>query len=117
MPGKHPWIQGIEVYGVSHLREVIDFIASDCALQPIAGKFLPVTGNVGSSMDLKDVRGQQGAKRALEIAAAGGHNVLLIGPPGIGKSMLAKRLPSILPPMTLRESLETTRIYSVAQSQ
>jgi magnesium chelatase family protein len=65
------------------------------------------------ALDFSDVRGQAGVKRALEIAAAGGHNTLLIGPPGIGKSMLAKRLPSILPPMTLRESLETTRIYSV----
>lgn len=105
-------VQGIEVYAVDHLLDAIHFIASDCALQPEVGKLVthhPIDG----LLDFKDVRGQQGVKRALEIAAAGGHNTLLIGPPGIGKSMLAKRLPSILPPMTLRESLETTRIYSV----
>ena len=105
-------VEGIEVYGVHHLQEVIDFITSDSALQPIVGE-LRHPDPASPAMDFKDVRGQQGVKRALEIAAAGGHNTLLIGPPGIGKSMLAKRLPSILPPMTLGESLETTRIYSV----
>jgi len=105
-------VEGIEVYGVHHLREVVSFITSDCALEPAIGR-LRQSDPEDRTIDFKDVRGQQSVKRALEIAAAGGHNTLLIGPPGIGKSMLAKRLPSILPPMTLRESLETTRIYSV----
>ncbi len=65
-------------------------------------------------MDLNEVKGQQAVKRALEVAAAGGHNLLLIGPPGAGKTMIAKRLPGILPPMEFEEALETTRIYSVA---
>jgi magnesium chelatase family protein len=105
-------VEGIEVYGIAQLRDVIGFVASDCQLAPTVGK-LRHSDNVWDTMDFKDVRGQQRVKRALEIAAAGGHNTLLIGPPGIGKSMLAKRLPSILPPMTMRESMETTRIYSV----
>ncbi len=105
-------VKGIEVYGVRHVNEVIDFIQSDCALDPIKPE-ATITSTHPSRLDFKDVRGQQNVKRAMEIAAAGGHNALLIGPPGIGKTMLAKRLPSILPPMTISEALETTRIYSV----
>lgn len=108
-------IKGIEVYGVRHLKDVMDFLQSDIALQPTKGENIPTATPI-NSLDFKDVKGQQNAKRAMEIAAAGGHNSLIVGPPGIGKSMIAKRLPSILPPMTLEEALETTRIYSIANN-
>jgi magnesium chelatase family protein len=105
-------IPGINVYPVRHLREVISFIKADCSLEPFqhhAGFF----SFRHAEPDFKDVKGQHRIKRAMEIAAAGGHHSLIIGPPGVGKTMLASRLPSILPPMTRQESLETTRIYSV----
>jgi magnesium chelatase family protein len=105
-------IKNINVYGVEHLKEVINFIQADCALEPVIAK-RHIYHQAETALDFKDVKGQHNVKRSMEIAAAGGHNSLLIGPPGIGKTMLAKRLPSILPPMTLEESLETTRIYSV----
>jgi magnesium chelatase family protein len=105
-------VKGLDIYGVRHLKEVISFIQADCALEPIAPKKY-IYSRLETNLDFKDVKGQHNVKRAMEIAAAGGHNSLLIGPPGIGKTMIAKRLPSILPPMTIEESLETTRIYSV----
>jgi len=107
-------LKGIEVIGVRHLREVLDFIQKDLVL-PVGptDTFSSDMGPPEGLADFRDVRGQPRVKRALEIAAAGGHNILLIGPPGVGKSMLAKRLPSILPPMSPGEVLETTRIYSV----
>jgi magnesium chelatase family protein len=106
------WVEGIDVYGVSHLKEVIEFIQTDFALLPT--KPTPLSHKAKANYpDFKEVKGQNLVKRALEIAAAGGHNALLIGSPGNGKTMLACRLPSILPPLTAEEALETTRIYSV----
>jgi magnesium chelatase family protein len=108
-------VKGIDVYGVRHLRDVVEFIQSDLALQPVQPSSQLCSKQL-STLDFKDVKGQQHIKRGLEIAAAGGHNTLLVGPPGIGKTMLAKRLPSILPPMTVEEALETTLVYSVANN-
>jgi magnesium chelatase family protein len=109
-------IKEIQVYGVKHLKEVVEFIRCDCALQPKKNHLLTLTQKINSNLDFKDVKGQNQVKRGMEIAAAGGHNTIIIGPPGIGKTMLAKRLPSILPPLTFAEALETTRIHSVVNS-
>ncbi len=109
-------VEGLEVYGVDHLVDVVDFFETKLALERvIVDTRQEFAQNLKlQTSDFSDVKGQQNIKRALTIAAAGGHNALLVGPPGAGKTMLAKRLPGILPPLELEEALETTKIHSVA---
>ncbi|MBL7847096.1 MAG: YifB family Mg chelatase-like AAA ATPase [Cyclobacteriaceae bacterium] len=106
----------IDVIGVETLKEAIDFFEGKKLIAPLVvdAKEIFETRVNAYDADFRDVQGQENIKRALEIAAAGGHNVIMIGPPGAGKTMLAKRLPTILPPLTLHEALETTKIHSVA---
>ena len=109
-------VNNLDVYGVEQISEVIDIFNGKSNLQPIKVNTREEFFDAQSHFDIdfNDVKGQENVKRALEIAAAGGHNAILIGPPGAGKTMLAKRLPTILPPLTLHEALETTKIHSVA---
>jgi magnesium chelatase family protein len=109
-------VKGFDVYGASHLSEVIRFFNGEHEFEPChvdIEKMFETQVNK-YNLDFTDVKGQETVKRALEIAAAGGHNAIMIGPPGSGKTMLAKRLPTIIPPLTLEEALETTKIHSVA---
>lgn len=108
-------VQGIDVYGFKHLSEVADFLNEPQRYSPLRmnGKQELVRSQF-RGLDLKDVKGQSHARRALEIAAAGGHNLIFVGPPGSGKTMLARRLPGILPPLQFSEALEVTQIHSVA---
>jgi magnesium chelatase family protein len=109
-------VDKLEVYGVENIKEVIDFFDKGVKLeQTLVDTRKEFYDNVNvSDVDFVDVKGQENVKRALEIAAAGGHNIIMIGPPGAGKTMISKRIPTILPPLTLQEALETTKIHSVA---
>lgn len=109
-------VNELDVFGVENIAEVIEFFNGDRELEKTVVHTREEFAHKASAFDLdfSDVKGQENVKRALEIAAAGGHNIILIGPPGCGKTMLAKRIPSILPPLTLKEALETTKIHSVS---
>lgn len=109
-------VNNLEVYGIENLREAVDFFNKETTLKPVqvnTREIFEDTQNI-YDVDFSDVKGQENIKRALELAASGGHNVILIGPPGAGKTMLARRLPTILPPLNLHEALETTKIHSVS---
>jgi len=108
-------VEGVDVFALKSLPQAVDPVNSPESFTPVKVDAQQMLSEAALySVDLRDVHGQQAAKRALEVACAGGHNILFIGPPGAGKTMLAKRIPTILPPMSLEEAIETTRIHSAA---
>jgi magnesium chelatase family protein len=108
-------VEGVEVYAVKSLPQAVDLVNAPESFKPVQIDRQSLLAEAAQyPVDLRDVRGQQGAKRALEVACAGSHNIIFLGPPGAGKTMLAKRIPTILPPMSLEEAIETTRVHSVA---